>query len=64
MPAIDTRLPGLLRGDQPLVGTFVGIPSPALVEMCGYAGFDFVIIDNEHGPQSLETTEHMIRAAR
>jgi 4-hydroxy-2-oxoheptanedioate aldolase len=32
--------------------------------MCGYAGFDFVIIDNEHGPQSLETTEHMIRAAR
>jgi 4-hydroxy-2-oxoheptanedioate aldolase len=64
MPAIDTRLPGLLRGGEPLVGTFVGIPSPALVEMCGYAGFDFVIIDNEHGPQSLETTEHMIRAAR
>jgi 4-hydroxy-2-oxoheptanedioate aldolase len=62
--AIDTRLPGLLRGGQPLAGMFVGFPSPALVEMCGYAGFDFVIVDNEHGPQSLETTEHMIRAAR
>jgi 4-hydroxy-2-oxoheptanedioate aldolase len=64
MSVIDTRLPQLLRGDQPLAGVFVGVPSPALVEMCGYAGFDFVIIDNEHGPQSLETTEHMIRAAR
>lgn len=64
MPAIDTRLPELLRGDAPLAGMFVGFPSPALVEMVGYAGFDFVIIDNEHGPMSLETTEHMIRAAR
>ena len=64
MSAIDTRLPGMLAAGQPLAGMFIGFPSPALVEMCGYAGFDFVIIDNEHGPQSLETTEHMIRAAR
>lgn len=64
MSAIDTRLPALLRGPEPLAGMFVGFPSPALVEMCGHAGFDFVIIDNEHGPMSLETTEHMIRAAR
>lgn len=64
MSVLDTRLPQLLRGAQPLAGMFVGIPSPALVEMCGHAGFDFVIIDNEHGPASLETTEHLIRAAR
>src|SRR3712207_4730512 len=64
MAVIDTRLPGLLRGDQPLAGMFVGLPSSALVEMCGHAGFDFVIIDNEHGPASLETTENLIRAAR
>ena len=62
--AIDTRLPGLLKRNQPLFGMFVGIASPAIVEMCGYAGFDFVIIDNEHGPASIETTEHLIRAAR
>jgi 4-hydroxy-2-oxoheptanedioate aldolase len=64
MTVLDTRLPQLLRGDKPLAGMFVGFPSPALVEMCGYAGFDFVIIDNEHGPASIETTEHLIRAAR
>lgn len=64
MSVLDTRLPPLLRGAHPLAGMFLGIPSPALAEMCGYAGFDFVIIDNEHGPASLETTEHLIRAAR
>lgn len=64
MPVIDTRLPSLLRGDKPLVGVFIGIASPALVEMCGYAGFDFVVLDNEHGPAGIETTEHLIRAAR
>ena len=64
MSAIDIRLPQLLRGAAPLAGMFVGFPSPALIEMCGHAGFDFVIIDNEHGPASIETTEHLIRAAR
>ncbi|HYM48715.1 MAG TPA: aldolase/citrate lyase family protein [Burkholderiaceae bacterium] len=64
MSVIDTRLPALLKGDKPLVGMFMGITSPALVEMCGYAGFDFVVLDNEHGPASIETTEHLIRAAK
>jgi 2-keto-3-deoxy-L-rhamnonate aldolase RhmA len=57
-------LPGLLKGSKPLFGMFVGIASPAIVEMCGHAGFDFVILDNEHGPASIETTEHLKRAAR
>jgi 4-hydroxy-2-oxoheptanedioate aldolase len=61
---LDTRLPQMLRSGQRLRGIFNGIPSPALVEMCAYAGFDFVIIDNEHGSAGLETTEHMLRAAR
>lgn len=64
MNVIDTRLPELLRGSRALLGMFVGIPSPALVEMCGHAGFDFVIVDNEHGPAGIESTEHMLRAAR
>jgi 2,4-dihydroxyhept-2-ene-1,7-dioic acid aldolase len=32
--------------------------------MVAYAGFDFVIIDNEHGTSSFETTEQLLRAAR
>ena len=64
MNVIDTRLPDLLRGPRALLGMFVGIPSPSLVEMCGHAGVDFVIVDNEHGPAGIESTEHMLRAAR
>ena len=64
MNVIDTRLPELLRGTRALLGMFVGIPSPSLVEMCGHAGVDFVIVDNEHGPAGIESTEHMLRAAR
>jgi 4-hydroxy-2-oxoheptanedioate aldolase len=61
---LDTRLPGMLRSGQRLRGIFNGLPSPAIVEMCAYAGFDFVVIDNEHGSADWSATEHMLRAAR
>jgi 4-hydroxy-2-oxoheptanedioate aldolase len=61
---IDTTLPDLLRSGRRLRGVFNGLPSPAIVEMCAYAGFDFIVIDNEHGSADLQTTEHMLRAAR
>jgi 4-hydroxy-2-oxoheptanedioate aldolase len=46
-----------------VVGTFLEIPSPQIVELLGLAGFDFVVIDREHGSVDLETTENLIRAA-
>lgn len=61
---LDDRLPGMLRSGRRLRGVFNGLPAPAIVEMCAYAGFDFVVIDNEHGSADLQTTEHMLRAAR
>lgn len=64
MTVFDGRFAAWLKEDRPLLGMFMGITSPALVEMAAFAQFDFVIIDNEHGPAGIETTEHMIRAAR
>ena len=61
---LDTRMPAMLRSGEHLRGVFNALPSPAIIEMCAYAGFDFVIIDNEHGCANLETTENMLRAAR
>jgi 4-hydroxy-2-oxoheptanedioate aldolase len=52
-----------LKTKPRLLGTFVQIPSPAIVELAGYAGFDFVIIDFEHGPLGIETATNMVRAA-
>lgn len=45
-----------------VIGTFVEIPSPQVVEILGLAGFDFVVIDCEHGAIGLEKVEDMVRA--
>ena len=37
--------------------------APDLVELFGAIGYDFVMIDCEHGPMNLDQVEHMVRAA-
>jgi 4-hydroxy-2-oxoheptanedioate aldolase len=59
---IDTRLNQLIKSRTPMRGLFNGLCSPILVEMTAYAGYDFTIIDNEHGSASIETTDHMLQA--
>ena len=52
-----------LNEGKTTIGPFVGLPSPGIVETMGWMGFDFVVVDCEHGPMDYETAEHMIRAA-
>lgn len=58
-----TGLKARIARKQTLYGIFVMVPSPAIVEMCGYNGLDYVILDAEHGPADTETLEHLLRAA-
>lgn len=46
----------------PVLGPFQSFPSPNIVEMFGYTGYDFVILDMEHGYSSIESCAAMIRA--
>lgn len=46
-----------------VVGTFLNVNHPRMVELCGYTGYDFIIIDAEHGPADIEVVEDMVRAA-
>jgi 4-hydroxy-2-oxoheptanedioate aldolase len=46
-----------------VLGPFMKSSDPALVEIAGYAGFDFVILDMEHGTVGLQQMQNMIRAA-
>jgi 4-hydroxy-2-oxoheptanedioate aldolase len=48
---------------KPAIGVAVPFAAPQLIELIGYAGFHWVLIDCEHGPMNLETVETMIRAA-
>ncbi len=44
-------------------GAIVSRFAPDIVEIFGAIGFDFVMIDCEHGPMNLDQVEHMVRAA-
>ncbi|MDI9391205.1 MAG: aldolase/citrate lyase family protein, partial [Synergistota bacterium] len=52
-----------LEAGEFAIGPFLGINSPDLVEIMGLSGFDFLVIDTEHGPMSPESIQHLIRAA-
>ncbi len=52
-----------LVANNPVFGVSVMIPSPQIVEMIGRLGFDWVLIDCEHGAISRETVALMVMAA-
>jgi 4-hydroxy-2-oxoheptanedioate aldolase len=52
-----------LKRGEVLMGLFCKTTAPELIEMVGHAGFDFCILDREHGPVQLETLQNLIRAA-
>lgn len=57
------RLKQALTDGKTVFGLLNSIPSPLVVEMIGYAGYDFVILDMEHVCVNPETLENMVRAA-
>jgi 4-hydroxy-2-oxoheptanedioate aldolase len=52
-----------LRDGKAVFGAMITFPAPPVVEMLGYMGFDWVLIDNEHGSIAVDASEEMIRAA-
>jgi 4-hydroxy-2-oxoheptanedioate aldolase len=52
-----------LRAGEPAFGVSIMIPSPQMVEMVAAAGFDWVLLDCEHGTLTLESVELMAMAA-
>jgi 2-keto-3-deoxy-L-rhamnonate aldolase RhmA len=52
-----------LQQKQPSVGATLAWPSPQLVEFLALAGFEWVLLDAEHGPIDVAAAEEMVRAA-
>ena len=59
----QNRMKQKLAAGEPVYGVSVMIPSPQIVEMIGAAGFDWVLLDCEHGTLTLESVELMAMAA-
>jgi len=52
-----------LISQRMVVGTFSKSQDPAFIEIIGRTGFDFVVLDLEHGPNTVLSLPNLIRAA-
>ena len=52
-----------LNAGKAVFGVMITFPSPPVIEMLGHLGFDWVLIDNEHGSITMDTCENLVRAA-
>lgn len=53
----------LNRGEA-VLGTFVGLGHPDVTERLSRVGFDWLLLDAEHGPLGLETMQGMMQSMR
>lgn len=60
---LRNKLKRMLLEGKTAFGSFVTFNSPDIVEIMALSGFDFVVIDTEHGPLSVESTQNLIVAA-
>lgn len=56
--------PGLRQPGAPTLGTWVKLPTLETLEMIAHAGFEFVVIDMEHSPLSLESAYRLVFGAQ
>lgn len=58
------RIKQALRDGKSVIGTMVAeLRQPSVVQLLANAGFDFFMIDNEHGPFTIETIADLCRTA-
>jgi 2-keto-3-deoxy-L-rhamnonate aldolase RhmA len=59
---IDGSFRARLLAGEFLTGFWLNLGSPVAAEMAGLAGFDWVLLDHEHGPGGEETLLHQLQA--
>ena len=51
-----------LRADRPQIGYWLALASDHVAEAVASVGFDWLLIDGEHGPNNLQTALQQMRA--
>ena len=62
-PLNGGALAAAVRGGQHSLGTFIGMASPVSAEVCAASGFDWVLLDLEHGAGGEEQVRDLVPAA-
>ena len=65
MPTMESvaKFKAAMDSERGALGPFMICTDPALVESAGRAGYDFVLLDMEHGTTTFQTLPNLIRAA-
>lgn len=58
------RVKDMLRAGKTAIGCWVWTGHPDIAEMLSSIGFDWLLIDTEHGPIGIETAQTMLQAAK
>jgi len=62
MVVTDASFVDRVRAHETLLGTFAALGSPVSAEICGRSGFDWVLVDMEHGAADWYGLVHQIQA--
>lgn len=62
MPAPKNLFKARLKSKDTQIGLWVGLADPNVAELCAGTGFDWLVIDAEHGPNNLRDVLAQIRA--
>ncbi len=62
MPTPINHFKSRLQRHQPQIGLWVACGDPTVAEICAHTGFDWLVIDGEHGPNGLRDILGQLRA--
>ena len=62
MQVRENKVCQALRSGGTVLSSSVRLPEPGLCEVLGYAGFDFVLLDGEHGALDPSTLDRMVQS--
>lgn len=59
---MKNTLKAKLKKGEAVIGTWVGLGHPDVTEELSRLGFDFLLLDSEHGPMGFETLQQMMQS--
>jgi len=62
MPAPKNAFKAALKSNKPQIGLWLDMADAYAAEIAGYAGFDWLVIDGEHGPNDLRSILAQLQA--
>ena len=64
MPAPANRLKAALKENRPLYGLWLAMADAYCAEIAGNAGFDWVLVDGEHGPNDVRSIMRQLQVLK